>query len=217
MMAVEGGFRRVYPQNTRRRAHHDDFPRVRLAGWWGHNRQTRFHMSPEFDPIPGAGGYQHSNPPVFSSLPLIATLEIIDKAGGIDVLREKSERLTGYFWDLLTSSKWYRGIASPDPQERHEQQVAQATSSGLPADERSKGFKILTPSDPAQRGCQLSLLVLPQGSGNMDKVFQAMVERGVVGDERRPDVMRLSAVPLYNRFVDVKRAAEELERAFEGL
>jgi kynureninase len=175
-------------------------------------------MSPEFDPIPGAGGYQHSNPPVFSSLPLIATLEIIDKAGGIDVLREKSERLTGYFWDLLTSSKWYRGVACPDPQQEREQaQTDRPPSSGLTLDEQAKGFKILTPSDPAQRGCQLSLLVLPQGSGNMDKVFQAMVERGVVGDERRPDVMRLSAVPLYNRFVDVKRAAEELERAFEGL
>ena len=179
-------------------------PMYRLAGWWGHNRQTRFHMSPEFDPIPGAGGYQHSNPPVFSSLPMIATLEIIDKAGGIDVLREKSERLTGYFWDLLVASKWYRGLAAPE----------QDPSS---VSERTKGFKILTPSDPSQRGCQLSLLVLPQGSGNMDKVFEAMVKRGFVGDERRPDVMRLSAVPLYNRFVDVKRAADELERAFEAL
>lgn len=162
-------------------------------------------MNPEFDPIPGAGGYQHSNPPVFSSLPLIATLEIIDKAGGIDVLREKSERLTGYFWDLLVASKWYRGLAAPETPRPSEKE------------EHAKGFKILTPSDPAQRGCQLSLLILPPGSGNMDKVFQAMVKRGVVGDERRPDVMRLSAVPLYNRFVDVKRAAEELDRAFEEL
>jgi kynureninase len=159
-------------------------------------------MSPEFDPIPGAGGYQHSNPPVFSSLPLIATLEIIDRAGGIDVLREKSKRLTQYFWDLLVQSEFYRGIGS-----KKESGVEQS----------EVGFKILTPSDPEHRGCQLSLLILPRGSGNMDKVFEKMVLEGVVGDERRPDVMRLSAVPLYNRFVDVRRAVEVLERAFRGL
>lgn len=164
-------------------------------------------MSPEFDPIPGAGGYQHSNPPVFSSLPLIATLEIIDRAGGIDALRVKSEKLTGYFWDLLVKSKWYRGLTAPE-----------SDAVDLETERHSgPGFKILTPSDPTQRGCQLSLLILPPGSGNMDAVFQRMVERGVVGDERRPDVMRLSAVPLYNRFVDVRRAADELDRAFEGL
>lgn len=154
-------------------------------------------MLPAFDPIPGAGGYQHSNPPVFSSLPLIASLEIIDKAGGIEALRAKSIKLTGYFWELLTKSKWYRGVGS---------QYAE--------DITGKGFKILTPPEPEHRGAQLSLLILPIGSGNMEKVFDGLVKAGVIGDERRPDVLRLSAMPMYNRFMDVKRTADILEQVF---
>lgn len=157
-------------------------------------------MLPTFDPTPGAGGYQHSNPPVFSSLPLIATLDIIDKAGGIEVLRTKSVRLTGYFWSLLVKSQWYRGLGS-----EHAEDV------------QGKGFRILTPPEAEHRGAQLSLLILPVGSGHMEKLFDKMVKAGVIGDERRPDVLRLSAVPLYNRFIDVQRAAEVLEQAFNEI
>ncbi len=49
----------------------------------------------------------------------------------------------------------------------------------------------------------------------MDRVFERMQRDGVVGDERRPDVIRLSPVPLYNRFEDVKIAVETLERALD--
>lgn len=150
-------------------------------------------MSPTFDPIPGAAGYQHSNPPVLSSIPLIAHLDILSRAGGMPALRAKSERLTGYLWDLLTRSRFYqpRGDAV--------------------------GFRILTPEDPAARGCQLSVMILPRGSRLMESVFEKMVKRGVVGDERRPDVIRLSPVPLYNRFVDVQRAVEVLEGALQAV
>jgi kynureninase len=165
----------------------------RLAGWWGQNRATRFLMSPEFDPIPGAAGYQHSNPPVLSSVPLIAHLEILERAGGMPALREKSVRLTGYLWDLLTASRFHR-----------------PTEGGV-------GFRILTPEDPAARGCQLSVLVLPSGTHLMESVFDKMVQQGVVGDERRPDVIRLSPVPLYNSFGDVRRAVEALEGALEAV
>lgn len=150
-------------------------------------------MSPTFDPIPGAAGYQHSNPPVLSSIPLIAHLDILERAGGMPALREKSERLTGYLWDLLKRSRFHR------PQ-----------GEGV-------GFRILTPEDPKARGCQLSVMVLPRGSRLMESVFEKMVKQGVVGDERRPDVIRLSPVPLYNRFADVQRAVEVLESALQAV
>jgi kynureninase len=173
------------------------YPRLtrphRLAGWWGQNRTTRFLMSPEFDPIPGAAGYQHSNPPVLSSVPLIAHLEILERAGGMPALRDKSLKLTGYLWDLLTASRFHR------------------------PSEGGVGFRILTPEDPAARGCQLSVMVLPSGTHLMESVFDKMVQQGVVGDERRPDVIRLSPVPLYNSFVDVRRAVDALESALEAV
>ncbi len=154
-------------------------------------------MSPTFDPIPGAGGYQHSNPPVLSSLPLIAHLEILEKAGGVAALREKALKLTGYLYDLLVASPFYRS--------------REDARAGAAAGEVA--FRILTPADPAARGSQLSLLVLPAGSGAMDRVFARMLRAGVVGDERRPDVIRLSPVPLYNRFEDVRIAVEVFEQA----
>lgn len=168
-----------------------------LAGWWGNKPETRFQMDPKFDAQPGANGYKHSNPPIFSSLPLIATLELVEKAGGIQALRAKSVKLTSYFYDLLAQSKWYRKTATEDP--------------------NSKCFTIITPEDPEQRGTQLSLLFLPLGSRSMDKVFDAMTKRGVIGDERKPDVMRLAPCPLYCGYQDVKYVVDALEASMAEL
>lgn len=67
----------------------------RLSGWWGHNKATRFEMGPTFDPIPGAEGFQLSNPPIFQLAALRASLDLFDKAG-IMKLRAKSLKLTGF-------------------------------------------------------------------------------------------------------------------------
>lgn len=74
----------------------------RLAGWWGNDPATRFqmHLQPEFLPRPGADGWQVSNPPIFSMVPLRASLDIFDEAG-MSALRAKSECLTGYLQYLL--------------------------------------------------------------------------------------------------------------------
>jgi kynureninase len=74
------------------------------------------------------------------------------------------------------------------------------------------GFTIITPSDPASRGAQLSLLFLPPSSGLMEKVFDGMEKLGIVGDERRPDVIRFAPIPLYNNEDDVRRCVEGLEQ-----
>lgn len=73
----------------------------RLAGWWGHDKITRFEMPSEFAPIPTAEGWQVSNPPIFSMAAIRGALAVFDEAGGMSVLRRKSERLTDYLIQLL--------------------------------------------------------------------------------------------------------------------
>jgi kynureninase len=73
---------------------------ARLAGWWGHEPQSRFQMAPEFRAAPGAAGWAVSNPPIFSAAPLVASLDMF-RAAGIGELRAKSVRLTAYAAQLL--------------------------------------------------------------------------------------------------------------------
>lgn len=75
---------------------------LRPAGWWGNDPAKRFQMQlqPEFQPKPGADGWQISNPPVFALAPLRAALPIFEEAG-ISRLRAKSIALTGYLEYLL--------------------------------------------------------------------------------------------------------------------
>ena len=81
-----------------RHSHDESLPR--LAGWWGHDAATRFEMGPEFVPMPGAEGWQLSNPPVLGLAPLAAALELFD-AAGLARLREKSLALTGFLRELI--------------------------------------------------------------------------------------------------------------------
>lgn len=80
--------------------HANSFDLPRFVGWWGHDKATRFLMGPDFDPIPGAEGWQISNPPIFQMAALRASLEIFDEAT-MPRLRAKSETLTSYLEFLL--------------------------------------------------------------------------------------------------------------------
>ncbi len=64
-----------------------------LAGWWGHEPQSRFRMEPGFVPAPDAAGWQVSNPPIFSTAPLLASLQLFE-AAGLPALHEKSRQMT---------------------------------------------------------------------------------------------------------------------------
>ncbi len=67
--------------------------------------------------------------------------------------------------------------------------------------------QILTPDDPNQRGCQLSLLVRKSGKA----LFNHLTEQGIIGDWREPDCIRLAPTPLYNTFEDVWRVGNALK------
>ncbi|HEY0427367.1 MAG TPA: kynureninase [Pyrinomonadaceae bacterium] len=80
--------------------HADAFDLPRFAGWWGHDKQTRFLMDSKFVPMRGAEGWQLSNPPIFQLAALKASLDIFEEAG-MSALTEKSKKLTGFLEFLL--------------------------------------------------------------------------------------------------------------------
>ena len=82
-------------------------------------------------------------------------------------------------------------------------------------EELADTLQIVTPREPERRGCQLSLRVAG-GREHGRALFEFLESRGVVGDWREPDVIRISPVPLYNRFADVDRFVDETRAWREG-
>ncbi|KAI1316521.1 Kynureninase (L-kynurenine hydrolase) [Mortierella claussenii] len=156
--------------------HAKDFARNRLAGWWGHDKVTRFEMVNEFKPIAGAAGFQHSNPSVLTTSALLGSLSVFEKTT-MQEMRAKSLLLTGYLHHLLTTH--------------------------FP----TEVLEIITPQDPDQRGCQLSLVFK---RGKMMEIFEGLAAKAIIGDERKPDVIRVAPTPLYTRFEDVRQFVFEL-------
>jgi kynureninase len=154
-----------------------DLPR--FAGWWGHTKETRFQMEKGFEPIPTAEGWQLSNAPILPMAAHKAAVDIFDEAG-INNLHQKRIALTGYLHFILNEIN-----------NRH----------------KSKQIEIITPANPGERGCQVSMLMMKQGR----KFFDELTSRGVIADWREPNVIRVAPVPLYNRFEDIWKFGNLME------
>jgi kynureninase len=126
----------------------------------------------------GAAGFQHSNPSVLCTSALLGSLSVFEKTN-MEELRAKSKLLTAYLHHLLTTEF---------SAERH--------------------LDIITPTDPEQRGAQLSLVFK---KGKMMEIFDRLCANAIIGDERKPDVIRIAPAPLYCRFEDVRFFVTELK------
>ncbi|MDB5007498.1 MAG: kynU [Mucilaginibacter sp.] len=158
----------------------------RFEGWWGNRQDSRFLMKPEFEAERGAAGWQLSTAPVMPMALHKAALDIFEQAGGIDPLRAKSELLTGYLEFLINE---------------------------VNKDAGAELFKIITPQNKAERGCQLSIVC----KKNAKAIFNYLTKNGVIGDWREPNVIRLSPVPLYNSFKQVFEAGRILAAALKEI
>ncbi|KAF2153964.1 putative kynureninase [Myriangium duriaei CBS 260.36] len=116
----------------------------RLAGWWGSSKTSRFAMTNSFEAIPGAAGWQLSNPSVADLTAMRASLDTF-KLTSMKALREKSVKLTQYLQNLLVR---------------------------LIDDDGGRAFEIITPLDPGQRGAQLSLRLAPGLLDGVMKVLE---------------------------------------------
>ncbi|KAI9885799.1 MAG: hypothetical protein M1823_002378 [Watsoniomyces obsoletus] len=183
--------------------------RPRLTGWWGTDRSTRFDMSNHFIPIPGAAGYQLSNPSATDLAVLMASLSVFNQTD-MTTLRKQSMELTGYLYHLLTPSSG--GQLDPGMDGDHDTGGKDREEEKKRIEERIKdSFEILTPSSPMERGAQLSIKVHPPAL--LPIIMRELSERGIIVDHRNPDVIRVSPVPLYNSFEDVWRFVMEFKEA----
>jgi kynureninase len=113
----------------------------KLAGWWSTDPTVRFDMGPVVTPVDSADSWQLSNPPILAMAPVLLSLEMFDEVG-IDALRAKSIRLTGYLEERLAE-----------------------VADGRP-------FGVITPRDPARRGAQLSVRLSGLDAGKVSAALR---------------------------------------------
>jgi kynureninase len=126
-----GGVAGVYI--NRKHAGNTSLPR--LAGWWGHDKNSRFQMGNEFVPIASAEGWQLSNAPVLSMAAHKASLDIFEEAG-TERLYKKGSQLNDYLIFIIDSIN----NSFPEPV-----------------------IEIITPRNINEKGCQLSLVMKKRG------------------------------------------------------
>ena len=166
--------------------HFADTSLNRFAGWWGYREQQRFKMEKGFVPEAGADGWQVSCTQVMPMALYHSSLLLFEKAGFMEPLRLKSEALSSYLFYIVNEVNKALGIEQ---------------------------YKIITPTDIADRGAQVSIIAKANGK----QIFEQLVAHNVLGDWREPNVIRLSPVPMYNSYEDVFRTGELLLRIAQTL
>lgn len=159
--------------------HFSDQSLHRFSGWWGYQEQNRFLMEKGFVPEAGADGWQVSCTQVMPMALYHASLQLFEKVGFMQPLREKSKLLSAYLFYIIDEVNKTLGVEQ---------------------------FKIITPQNADERGAQVSIIAKSDGK----KIFDHLVKNNVLGDWREPNVIRLSAVPMYNSFEDVFKTGELL-------
>jgi kynureninase len=126
-----------------------------------------------------------SNAQIFPMAIHKASIELFDEAG-IENLRKKSLLLTGFLEYLIEEAN----------------------------KENDLGFKIITPKNETERGCQLSLMTGTNGK----QLFEKLTTNDVIADWREPNeafgmggVIRVAPTPMYNTFEEVYRFVQILK------
>lgn len=125
--------------------HATQFELPRFAGWWGHERESRFEMKKDFVPTKGAEGWQLSNPPILQMAAHRASLALFDTVG-MEKIRSKSEQLTAYLAAVV-------------------QDVALRNRA-------THKVAVITPAEPHRRGAQLSIEVREGGKRLFDALVR---------------------------------------------
>jgi kynureninase len=147
----------------------------RLAGWWGNDPATRFRMHLNPTFVPVEGADGWQ----LSNPPILAMAPLREALQIFDEAGMPALRAKS---ERLTA--YLEFVIGQSP---------------------TGGFEIITPADPAGRGCQLSIRHPESG-----ELIERLRRDGIVGDFRPPDVIRLSPVPSYNTFHDVWRVGRAL-------
>ncbi len=124
--------------------HHTNKELSRFGGWWGHNKERRFKMEPQYDPIVGANGWQVSNLPILSLAPYLASIEMFAEVG-MEKLIKKRNQLTAYLEFILYE---------------------------IGKELEDSNFEIITPNNQEQRACQLSVFLHGQGRSLFDYLMK---------------------------------------------
>lgn len=114
--------------------HHNNKDINRFGGWYGHNKERRFLMEPEYTPNEGALGWQSSCTGVLAMAPYLASVEMFDEIG-MEALMKKRDLITAYLEFIV-------------------EETAKETGTNL---------EIITPKNQAERGSQLSVVLHGEG------------------------------------------------------
>lgn len=188
-----------------------------LTGWMGH--AAPFAFGDDYEGAPGIERMLCGTPPILGLAALEVGVDLIAEIG-VDRLYAKSQALSEFFRqclsELLPSPLQGRGRSGAAAEgegdvARADTGLASPTPQPPPLKGSGGSLELVSPADPAQRGSQLSFRH-PEAYA----ICQALIARGVIGDFRAPDILRLGFAPAYLRFEDMAEAARHLADVLES-